>query len=161
MKIGIISDTHDHMDNIHKAVEAFKKSKVAFVIHAGDYISPAAAKAFKGLHIIGVFGNNDGDKYRLIKAFQSIDGEMKGDFCELERNGIRFAVYHGTEPQLKDAIVQGGKYDVIICGHTHKMEHVTVGNTIVLNPGTAHGFGGAATIAVFDTETKEPEFMEL
>ncbi|MCP4040819.1 MAG: metallophosphoesterase [Gammaproteobacteria bacterium] len=161
MKIGIISDSHDHMDNIRKAVEIFRQRGVPLVIHAGDFVNPASIKLFKGLNLVGIFGNNDGDRFRLMKAFQSIKGDLKGDFCELERDGLRFAVYHGTESQLQDALAQCGKYDVVITGHTHKLESTTVGDTVVINPGTAHGFGGKATVAIFDTDKKEPEFVEL
>jgi putative phosphoesterase len=161
MKIGVISDSHDHMDNIRKAVQLFKDKKVNFVIHAGDYVNPGTIKLFNGLKLIGIFGNNDGDKFRLINAFDQIGGEIKGDFCELVQDGIKFAVYHGTEPQLKDALIECGKYDIVIYGHTHVLENMEVGKTLVLNPGTAHGFGGKATIAILDTETKGTEFMEL
>jgi hypothetical protein len=161
MKIGVISDSHDHMDNIRKAVQLFKDKKVSFVIHAGDYVNPGTIKLFNGLKLIGIFGNNDGDKFRLISAFDQIGGEIKGDFCELVQDGIKFAVYHGTEPQLKDALIECGKYGVVIYGHTHVLENMEVGKTLVLNPGTAHGFGGKATIVIFDTQTKRPEFIKL
>ncbi|MFQ5940260.1 MAG: metallophosphoesterase [Nitrososphaerales archaeon] len=161
MKIGIISDSHDHIDNIRKAVQLFKDNKVDIVIHVGDYVNPGTIKAFQGLKLTGIFGNNDGDKFRLIKAFSQIGGEIKGDFCEMEKDGIKFAVYHGTEPQLKDALIECRKYDVVIYGHTHSLENTRVGNTLVLNPGTAHGFGGKATVVIFDTQTKHPEFIDL
>ena len=40
MKIGIISDTHDDVDNTNKAIDIFKENDVKAVIHAGDIISP-------------------------------------------------------------------------------------------------------------------------
>lgn len=161
MKIGIISDSHDHIDNIKKAVKLFKDKKVNFVIHVGDYVSPGTIKEFQGLKLVGIFGNNDGDKFRLISAFNQIGGQIKGDFCEIEEDGIKFAVYHGTEPQLKDALIECEKYDVVIYGHTHALENAKVGRTLVLNPGTAHGFEGRATIVIFNTQTKQPEFIEV
>jgi predicted phosphodiesterase len=40
---------------------------------------------------------------------------------------------------------------------------MNVGRTIFLNPGTANGwfFGYKATIAIFDTQSKESEFISL
>ena len=38
MKIGIISDTHDDIENVQKAIEMFNLERVQYVIHAGDYI---------------------------------------------------------------------------------------------------------------------------
>jgi uncharacterized protein len=37
MKIGIISDTHDDIENVQEAIEIFNKVKVEYVIHAGLY----------------------------------------------------------------------------------------------------------------------------
>jgi predicted phosphodiesterase len=52
---------------------------------------------------------------------------------------------------------------VVICGHTHKTQNKKVGKTLVINPGTANGwfFGYKATAAVFDTKTRELEFLTL
>lgn len=161
MKIGIISDSHDHLDNIRKAVQVFKDRRADLVVHAGDYVNPGAVRALQGVKVIGIFGNNDGDRFRLIGAFDQIGGEIKGDFCEIHKDNIGFAVYHGTEPEIKDALVTCGKYDVVICGHTHVMENTRVGKTLVINPGTAHGFGDKATVAIFDTDSKQTEFIEL
>lgn len=161
MKIGIISDSHDHIENINKSIKIFKDRKVDFVLHLGDYVNPASVKAFKGIKFTGIFGNNDGDKFRLINAFNEIGGEIKGDFCEIEMDNIKLACYHGTEKELKDALIACGKYDVVVYGHTHECENKKTGNTLVLNPGTAHGFWDKATIIVFDTQTRKSEFIEL
>ncbi|MGB8087587.1 MAG: YfcE family phosphodiesterase, partial [Nitrososphaeraceae archaeon] len=71
MKIGIISDTHDDIENVRKAIEIFNKKDVQYVIHAGDYVFPGIVLEFKRLNakLIGVLGNNDGEKGLLLKAF--------------------------------------------------------------------------------------------
>lgn len=161
MKIGIMSDSHDHMENIGKSVRVFNDRKVDYVLHLGDYVNPNSVRACRDIKLVGIFGNNDGDKFRLVNAFNAVGGELKGDFHEFEEDGLRFACYHGSEPQLKDALVECGKYDVVLCGHTHECINETTGNTLVLNPGTAHGFGDRATVMIFDTRTKTSEFIEL
>lgn len=161
MKIGIISDSHDHSENIIKAVDIFKEQNVDHVIHLGDYVNPASVKLFKGIKLVGIFGNNDGDKFRLMHSFNEIGGEIKGDFHEFEIDGLRCACYHGTEPQLRNSLVESGTYDVVMSGHTHACVNKKTGNTLVLNPGTSHGFWKRATVMVFDTETKEAEVIEL
>ncbi|MBI4653477.1 MAG: metallophosphoesterase [Nitrospirae bacterium] len=161
MKIGIISDSHDHIENIKKSLQVFKSRNVDFILHLGDYVNPASVKAFQGIKLIGIFGNNDGDKFRLINTFNEIGGEIKGDFHEFEKDSLKFACYHGTEPQLRDALIECGRYDIVIYGHTHECENKKVGNTLVLNPGTAHGFWEKATVLIIDTKTKETEFIDL
>ncbi len=161
MKIGIMSDSHDHLENIRKSTDLFKKRKVEFVLHLGDFISPNAIKAFKGIKLVGIFGNNDGDKFRLIKEFNALGGEINGEFYEFQQDGLRIACYHGTELDIKNALVNCGKYDVVISGHTHQYEDQTTGKTRVLNPGTAHGFGKIATIMVFDTLSGNAELINI
>jgi putative phosphoesterase len=78
-KIGIISDTHDDIVNVRKALEIFRNYKIKYVIHAGDYIFPGIVKEFgklKEATFIGVFGNNEGEKLGLSKSFKEIDGEL-------------------------------------------------------------------------------------
>ena len=161
MKIGIISDSHDHVDNIQKSIQELREREVDYILHLGDYVNPNSVREFKDVKLVGIFGNNDGDKFRLIDAFNSIDGEIKGEFHEFEEDGLKFACYHGTEPQIKDALIECGKYDVFMYGHTHKVRNEKVGNTLVLNPGTVHGFEHRPTIMIFDTQTQMSEVINL
>ncbi len=161
MKIGIISDSHDHVKNIQKSLRIFREKNVDYVIHLGDFINPNSIKEFRGTKLIGIFGNNDGDKFRLMSAFHEIGGEIKGDFYEFEADNLKVACYHGTEPHIVDALVVCQKYDVIFYGHTHRCVNETVKKTMVLNPGTAHGFLDRATIMIFDTAIKHADFIDL
>jgi len=161
MRIGIISDSHDNLMNIKRCVHIFLDRGVDFVLHLGDYVNPNSVKAFNGIRLVGIFGNNDGDRFRLMNAFKEIGGEIKGDFYEFEGDGMRFACYHGTELQLRDALIGCGRYDIVLYGHTHECVDRTEGNTRVLNPGTAHGFGGRATLLIFDTPSGEAEFIDI
>ena len=161
MKIGIMSDSHDHIENVKKSIAVFKEKNVDYVIHLGDIVNPNSVIAMKGIKVIAIFGNNDGDTFRLVKAFNSVNGEIKGEFYEFEEDGLRFACYHGTEEGIKNALTECGKYDVVLYGHTHKCENTKVGNTLVMNPGTAHGFEFGPTVLVFDSKTKDAEFINL
>jgi putative phosphoesterase len=161
MKIGIMSDSHDHIGNIQKCITEFNGRGVDYIVHLGDYVNPNSVRAFKGIKLIGIFGNNDGDKFRLMGAFNEIGAEIKGEFHEFEEDGLKFACYHGTEPQIKDALIDCGKYDVFIYGHTHQCRNKKIGKTLVLNPGTVHGFEFGPTIMIFDTQTGQPEVVNL
>jgi putative phosphoesterase len=161
MKIGIMSDSHDHIENIKKCSALFQDKDVEFVVHLGDFVNPNSVRAMKGLKLVAVFGNNDGDIFRLMHAFHEIGAEIKGDFHEFEADNIRFAAYHGTEPRITDALVGCGNYDVVMYGHTHVCVHSRSGKTLVLNPGTSHGFGDTATIMIFDTQSRSPEIITI
>lgn len=161
MNIGICSDSHDHIENIKKAVSFFKKKEAERVVHAGDYCSPFTIPLFEGLELHGVFGNNDGDKYLLMKKFDEIGATLYGGFFEFEADGLKFAVYHGTYPEITQALELSKKYDVVISGHTHEPKLDTVGDTLSINPGSVNGFDGDAMVAVINTETVKVQFKEL
>ena len=161
MKIAIISDTHDHIPNIKKAVEVMKGRDVGLVIHAGDFCSPFAVLPFKGLNLVGVFGNNDGDVYRIMDKFSDIGATHAGEFLDLKEDALRFAVYHGTQSGITEALVKCGTYDVVISGHTHEKVLRKEGKTTFINPGSAHGFDKEATFVIFDTATREAEFITI
>jgi putative phosphoesterase len=163
MKIGLISDTHDNIQNIQKAILTFNDKRIAVLIHAGDIVCPETVEAFGEIKLIGVLGNNDLQINELTDAFDRIGGQLKGDFCEFEQDNLVFAVYHGTNSRRKESLILCGKYDVIVCGHTHRVQNKKVGRTLILNPGTANGwfFGIGATAAIFDTQTRELDIIHL
>ena len=65
MKIALISDTHDHMENIKEFVKIFNDNGVDYLFHCGDFVSPFVARVMNDLNenvkFFGVRGNNDGD----------------------------------------------------------------------------------------------------
>ncbi len=160
MKLGIISDTHDNMPMIAKAVAVFNAEKVDLVIHAGDFISPITANELQKLTapLIGVFGNNDGERLYLIKRFKEI-GKIYPDYHEFECAGKRCVVMH--EPKFIDALVKSGAYALVIYGHTHAID-IRNGETVVVNPGEACGWiTGRATVVILDSDTMTPRLIDL
>lgn len=161
MIIGICSDSHDHIEHINKAVSYFKENNIERVIHAGDYCSPFTIPLFEGLDLHGVFGNNDGDKYLLMRKFDEIGGTLHGDFFSFDSEGVKIAVYHGTYPEITKSLELCGSYDIVISGHTHEAKMDTVGDTLAINPGSVNGFDADAMVGTFDTETRKVQFKEL
>lgn len=161
MLVGLLSDSHDHIPHTKQAIRIFNQREVDLVLHAGDYCSPFIIPLFEGLPLKGVFGNNDGDKYLLMRKFSGIDGELLGSFGDLAADGCRIALYHGTDEPITRALEQCGDFDVVVSGHTHEKKSNQVTNTLAVNPGTAHGFGGEASAALLDTTSLDTEFVTL
>ena len=168
MKVGIISDTHERLDHIARAIRIFQDRHVSVVIHAGDYTSGKAVRAFEGVNLVGVLGNNDvADKQEIIKAFRDIGAKLEEkDVCEMVLDGLKFAIYHGTDGKRKEELIESNRYDLIICGHTHMVENKRTGmykHTLFLNPGVASGlfFGKWATAMLLDTQTRGVEIIYL
>ena len=164
MLVGLIADTHDRLPYIEKAVKKLNEENVALVLHAGDYIAPFTAAKFKELQadLIGVYGNNDGDKQLLKKKFDEIGAEIRGKFAEIIVDGLKIALLHGEETELLNALINAESHDVIVHGHTHKAEIYRKGDTIVINPGEVCAYlTGKSTIAILDTTTKEAKIINL
>lgn len=96
MKLGILSDTHDHFVNTRLALSMFRNLKVDLIFHAGDYCAPFMISLFKNWNVHGIFGNNDGDHFRIQQKFTEISGTLHGEFMDLVIDGKRIAMYHGT-----------------------------------------------------------------
>lgn len=163
MKIGLMSDTHDRLDAIRRAVDFFNRAGVEHVLHAGDLVSPFTAREFHALrarlHII--WGNNDGDRELLRSKFGEIGAELLGDFAALKFAGRRVALLHGTNQALIDALVKSGEFDVVVCGHTHEAK-IVEGQALVVNPGEVCGYlSGHQTVALLDLAALRPEIVEL
>jgi len=162
--IGLISDTHDNVEAVRKAVEIFNQRKVSLVLHAGDYVAPFTARFYRELEapLKGVFGNVDGDRELLKKRFSEVGGEILGDFAVVEAGSLKIALLHGVDERIVEALMLSGKYRVVVRGHTHKAETRKIGETLMVNPGEACGYlSGKRTIALLNPETLNVEFVEF
>lgn len=163
--IGIIADSHDNMDAIKKAVNFLNsRREVNLVLHAGDFVAPFTVKEFKNLKkkMLGVFGNNDGERKGLKEKFSEIKVEIK-DFHELKYENKKIALYHGTSEDITKALIKCKKYDVLILGHTHKAEIKKIlEKTLVINPGEVCGYlTGKRTLALLDTKKMVAKIFEF
>jgi putative phosphoesterase len=160
MLIGVISDTHDNMNALKKAVDYFIERQISLVLHAGDFVAPFTAREFRRLNckLIGVFGNNDGDKLLLTKRYSGF-GELHEGIHQLELDGKMIVMTH--YPDIAQTLGSRGAYDVVICGHTHRPE-IREGKPLMINPGECCGWlEGVSTIAVLDVELMRVELIKL
>ena len=162
MKIGILSDSHDNIWKLDLALPYLAKTDV--VIHCGDLIAPFMIKrlaaGLKQIPVHIVWGNNDGDKTLLTKfASESDNITIHGDLAELEYGGKKIAVSH--YPEIARSLAESGEYDLVCYGHDHTAHHEMIGETLLVNPGELMGMNGRSTIAIFDTETSNLEYIKL
>ena len=165
MLIGAISDSHDNLPQIEKAVQILNEQKVGLVLHAGDYIAGFVVPKFKQLNcpLIGVFGNNDGDHELLKKRFsETTNCTIHDRFTQVTIEGYRIALLHGHETELLSAIIDSGYFNAVIHGHTHNMSIERKGKTLAINPGELCGYlTGKPTIALLDTLKHEANVIEV
>lgn len=159
MLIGIMSDTHDNLQLVKKAVEIFNERNVGYVIHAGDYTSPFTLKLFQELkcEYVGIFGNNDGDKLLLQER---AGGKIRNQPYVFTLKDRKIVVMH--EHHVADALADSGHFDIVVYGHTHKTDVRKVKNTLMVNPGEVSTYlYGKSTVALVNLETLEAEIVEL
>lgn len=159
MIIGLLSDTHDDMAAIAKAVALFNAEGAVQVLHAGDIVSPFTFELFRELRapLGGVYGNNDGDRL-LLRERSGGALHVQPHFVTLD--DTRLVIVH--EPPLVTALARCGEYDVVVYGHTHAPDVHRVGSTLVVNPGKAARLHkGRQTVALLETQTGEARIVEL
>ena len=125
MKIGLISDTHNHLDP--QVPEIF--AGVDHILHAGDVgLSLILAELEAIAPVTAVLGNNDSNLPIPETAVVTL-GEKK------------FLVHHIVTPGCGSppiqARIQSEVPDVVVFGHTHRTFAQQIGPTLFFNPGYA------------------------
>ncbi len=157
MRFGVISDTHDRLPTLQRALAILKDRNVDAIIHPGDIIAPFAAKELLSwtgpLH--ATYGNNDGER----KGLKTILPQIQEGPLWVEAEGKLILVHHfidWCEPADIDLA------DFIVTGHTHEVVNEKRGGKLFLNPGECCGWvHGRCTVAVLDTQAVSAEIIEV
>ena len=165
--LGILSDTHDNKWALEGILARFREAGVGMVIHAGDFVAPFNARHFSALpcEFVGIFGNNDGERVGLTKAFAKF-GPLHVGPHPITVGKRRLLVMH--EPAALDALARSGEYDAVLYGHTHALDLRTVphaqgnGASLIINPGEGCGWlHDRATAVLLDLDTMRHEVIEV
>jgi len=159
--IGIMSDSHDNREAIRAAVRIFNTMNCTMVIHAGDFVAPFAAAELAHLTcpVNAVYGNCDGERAGLAQEFAAF-GTIRSEPFAFAWLGHNFLVTH-TQFANKTYLAEK-KPDILIYGHTHKVDISRKKHTLIINPGETGGWvTGTSTIAVLDPDTLIAEILTL
>ncbi|KWT93338.1 metallophosphoesterase [Candidatus Magnetominusculus xianensis] len=162
MLIGVMSDSHDNMSNLVKAVRVFNESNLRYVLHAGDFTTVNTLRTIEDLNaeFIGIFGNNDSGILSHGPLELETNGWIHRQPHEFTIDNKKFVMIH--EHFLVDSIVKDNRCDVLIYGHTHKPEAQQRNGTYILNPGELCGWlHGSPTVAILDTKSMEARIIGL
>jgi putative phosphoesterase len=138
MLIGIVSDTHGHLEFTRPAVRMLESCDVERVIHCGDIGSEEIVPLFEPWPTHFVFGNVDTDPVRLRRAIERAGQTCHERFGQIELSGRKIAFLHSDDGQRFRETIASGLYDLVCYGHTHVGEHHLEGKTLVLNPGALY-----------------------
>ena len=160
MKIGIVSDIHCNLAGLLKAVELM--GDVDELLCLGDVIydyrfSNEVVGWLRENQVPTVLGNHEwgflGPQGSRARASANVDQDLVGWLADqpyrldLTRAGKRLLLVHSTpwEP-YGDYVLPGSlelrrfakeEADVVMYGHTHQQTAEWIGDTLVINPGSA------------------------
>lgn len=158
--IGVMSDSHDNVEAVRRAVRFFRRARCRSVLHAGDFVAPFAAQELGGLGcpVIAVYGNCDGERAGLEKALLPF-GEIHSAPYLFTLCDLRILLTHVP---ASEKVLSSERLDIFISGHTHRPEIRRVGDLLSLNPGETGGWvSGRCSVALLDPLTGEAEIVYL
>jgi len=153
MKIGVISDTHNHLDpKVHGLFAG-----VDHILHAGDIGNATVISELEEIApVTAVYGNTDaGLPFKETEV--------------IELAARNFLIHHIINPRalgdrVKERIARVQPH-VVIFGHTHRTFCETIGGVLYFNPGLAGRpkFGLGRSVAILHCDAKEirHEFINL
>ncbi|HUT08448.1 MAG TPA: metallophosphoesterase [Candidatus Latescibacteria bacterium] len=159
--IGILSDSHDNLPRVRESVRLFNDAGCDLVIHAGDFVAPFTVFELRNLRapVKAVFGNCDGERAGLAKAFEGL-GEIRDAPFKFTHAGLRFLVCHLDSPVNRHLASKA--YDVVVFGHTHKPLAERRDGGLLVNPGETGGWlRGKSTVALLDPAALTAEIIAL
>ncbi len=166
MKIGILSDTHNHLRETRRALDLLMHHGAKHLVHCGDagedvvdLLSAVCLEHSIRAHV--AIGNCDrhGSDARFAPRPAGIE---RGEFLEFDAAGKRCAVLHGHDPRRLAHAIASGTADFVFTGHTHRVLDEQAGRTRVLNPGScARPRGGPPTVLLLDPASGQADWCPL
>jgi hypothetical protein len=158
MRIGVISDTHNHLANVARIVQLLNAARVERVVHTGDITQAKTLHALAGLDapLVGVYGNNDLERAALERAGAELGFEFVDPPLRLFWAERRVVVVH--DPLELPAHLH--EADVALHGHDHQSVRTQRHGTLVFNPGECAGhLPGHNRVGVLDLRNLETELL--
>ena len=159
-RIAVVADSHDNLTLIKKAVAVIREGRADAIFHGGDFVAPFTAAGFRraDVPLYGVYGNNDGDRAALRRAYAPW-GTLSPDPFRFDFRGFRILLTH--KPRLAREAAATPGYDLIAFGHDHHVR-VECGDALVLCPGELCGWvTGRASIALVELGLSDVDIVYL
>ncbi len=162
MRIGIISDTHDDLQNLLAALDLLRAEDINTVLHCGDLCGPSVVEALSGFDVWIARGNMDHHP-ELDQTVSDILG--KGRLAESHRltlNGRSALLIHGHREAELRRLIRAGEHAYVFHGHTHRRRNETIGPTRVINPGALGGMRWQQrSFCILDVKVNAVTFIEI
>jgi uncharacterized protein len=160
MRLGIISDTHGHVELTRPAVRMLESLEVDAVLHCGDIGSLAVVELFAAWPTHFVFGNCDDATPEFAAAIRQAGQTCHGVFGDLQFDGVRVALLHSHERRRFRETIDSGNFRLVCYGHSHVAAIDRHGETLVVNPGAIYR-AEPHSIAVVELPAVEATIVEV
>lgn len=161
MKVGIMADIHDNVDNLRHAIALFNAERCQLVLFAGDFVSPLVVPSMRKLAcpVVACFGDNDGNRIGISGGMTIVGTLAHPPVCCRTSDGTRILMAHQLE-DLRNCIDDA---DVVVFAHTHRPSLVTDRQgRIFINPGEIGGWMfRRPTVALLETTDRTARIINL
>ncbi|MDA1013326.1 MAG: metallophosphoesterase [Planctomycetota bacterium] len=162
MKVGIFADSHDHVDNVRRAVARFNREGCELVLFAGDFVSPIVVPPLRKLNCpaIACFGDNDANKVALEGGMRIIGPIGEPPFGVQLADGTRILIAHEIGDLQSSP---RSDFDVAIFAHTHRasIKRDEQGR-LYINPGETSGWTyRKPTVVLLETSPLDAVLLSL
>jgi putative phosphoesterase len=160
LRIGVVSDTHNHLGNVARIVELLNAARVERVVHTGDITQPKTLELLARLDapLVGVFGNND-EREPLREAAARLGFELGEPPLERVWAARRIVVVH--DPRDLGRALRA-EHALALHGHTHRHVVERSGGCLVFNPGECAGhLPGRNAVGVVDLASLAVELLRF
>lgn len=160
MKIGILSDSHDHIERTRVAVHMLKENGADILVHCGDLATTEIVAECAVLPFYFVFGNHDADNVPALRSaaveHKATCLEWAGEFSLSNR---RVGVTHGHLTMDLQPLLNSWP-DYLLSGHSHQAHDRMSGTTRRINPGALYR-ATKYSVAILDVDADDVKFLEL
>lgn len=160
MRLGVVSDTHGHVEYARQAVRTLEKFHVDRVMHCGDIGSNEVVELFAPWQTDFVGGNCDHHPERLAAAIAEAGQTFHPRFGELHLDGKRIALLHGDDRAKFLEVTESNEWDLVCYGHTHVAAIDRRDRTLIVNPGALYR-ANPHSLAIVDLSELEASIITL
>ncbi len=163
MKIGILSDTHNNVENLEQALNRLRQEDIHILFHCGDFTDPDLTRLLYGFRVVAVFGNGDYASGQIRQNLLALDPHnWAGLVYTGELGGARLAATHGHLLGKTQELLRSGQYDYVFTGHSHLHMDQTFGGVRLINPGALGGKKSEPRqFCILDLATGQTRFILL
>ena len=163
MKIGILSDTHNHIENLQAALGIFKQKSICTIVHCGDLTRLEIVPLLVDFRVIYLAGNGDILWNEIRQNLLDMNPLSFGGLVfKGELDGVKIAATHGHLEGVVAGLVNSGEYNFVFCGHSHRHKDERIGKTRLINPGALGGLKPEPrSICILDLKSGQAEFVML